>query len=459
MSRVSPARTLALDALERARREGSYVRDVLSDPGARRGIDPRDAALALRLALGVTATRGCLDELLDRCLDKPSGVKPVVRQALRISAFELVYLKTAPEVAVSQGVELVRSRARYAAGMANAVLRRVAADREAYLSGGDAPASAARRAGLPAWLASAISESIGAGRAGAMLSSALEPPPAAIHARPGFDASGVLAASPSAFEVLPGTFSHVEVGSAVCRDALASADAVASDLNAQLVAASAVGEGSCLEIGAGRGTKTYVMASLSERLGFRRRHVAVDLSARKCALNAERLERSGLAGGVSFASGDARDLDAVLGDAASRELFDTVFVDAPCSGTGTMRRHPEIPWRLDPKEAFEGLPELQLELMREASRRVAPAGRLVYATCSVLAGENHGVVEAFLASPEGSGFALAPMSQAPSFSHGALEGTAEFARLMEAEDGTFQSAPFMHNYDGHFCAHMVRTGA
>ena len=133
MSRLSPARRAALNALLEAERSGSFVRDVLERADARPS-DARDAAFALRLALGVTATRGCVDELLDRFLAKPNRVKLPVRMALRVAAFELVYLDAMPEVAVSQGVELVRARAASAAGMANAVLRRVAEARVGYLA-------------------------------------------------------------------------------------------------------------------------------------------------------------------------------------------------------------------------------------------------------------------------------------------------------------------------------------
>ena len=80
--------------------------------------------------------------------------------------------------------------------------------------------------------------------------------------------------------------------------------------------------------------------------------------------------------------------------------FDTVFIDAPCSGTGTMRRHPEIPWRLTEKDVTVELPKLQLTMLKEAAARVAAGGELIYATCSVFDEENTQVVEAFLNSPE-----------------------------------------------------------
>ena len=104
MSKLSPARKLALDVLMEADRRGMYARDVLSARATAKAIDQRDSAFAARLALGVAATQGILDELLDQFLDKPKKVAPRVRMALRISAFEMLYLHTPGRVAVSQGV-------------------------------------------------------------------------------------------------------------------------------------------------------------------------------------------------------------------------------------------------------------------------------------------------------------------------------------------------------------------
>ena len=124
MTKLSPARRRALIALMEAQDGRGFVRDILAASTGTLS-DARDEAFALTLALGVTATVGALDEALDRYIAKPSKVSARVRMALRIPAFEMLYLDTPGHVAVSQGVELVRSQARSAAGLANAVLRRV----------------------------------------------------------------------------------------------------------------------------------------------------------------------------------------------------------------------------------------------------------------------------------------------------------------------------------------------
>ena len=109
MTKLSPARRRALIALMEAQDGRGFVRDILAASAGTLS-DARDEAFALTLALGVTATVGALDEALDCYIAKPSKVSARVRMALRIPAFEMLYLDIPGHVAVSQGVELVRSR-------------------------------------------------------------------------------------------------------------------------------------------------------------------------------------------------------------------------------------------------------------------------------------------------------------------------------------------------------------
>lgn len=467
-AKLSPGRLAALRILIAARENGRYAREIASDICASAALEARDAAFARRLALGVTSSSGCLDDALNGVLDDPRSISADVRDALRIGAYEMLYLETAPQVAVSQGVELARVCAHGAAGLANAVLRRVAEGADAFLAARDvaeqhrAMVSLARHAGLPTWLVRRIVDSLGEERARAMLASQLEPAPIAVQVNPlRIDAvEDALAADDGEPLDLPGAYTVARVGELVRSGAFAHADAVASDYHAQLIAAAATREGSCLEIGAGRGTKTFMMLAHAERRNLGHEHVALDLYEGKCQANVQRIESSDL-GEVAAVSGDATDLDSCLADYDEQlgrtALFDTVFVDAPCSGTGTMRRHGEIPWRLTPRECDRELPELQLAMLREASRRVAPHGQLIYATCSVLCAENGHVVTQFLGSPEGEGFAPMPLSDSLAAAGPAYAGAAREIAAHEIPIGTFQSYPHPGGFDGHFCARFVRV--
>ena len=187
MSKLSPARKLALDVLMEADRRGMYARDVLSSRASAKAIDQRDSAFAARLALGVAATQGILDELLDQFLDKPKKVAPRVRMALRISAFEMLYLHTPGRVAVSQGVELVRSGAKSAAGLANAVLHKVADNVEDFATASDVDESdrrlvrLSRLMGLPRWLCARIMASFDTPEGALNFAGNLAPAPLALH--------------------------------------------------------------------------------------------------------------------------------------------------------------------------------------------------------------------------------------------------------------------------------------
>ena len=317
MTKLSPARRRAHSALIEAQDGRGFVRDILTASAGTLS-DARDEAFALTLALGVTATVGALDEALDRYIAKPSKVSARVRMALRIPAFEMLYLDTPGHVAVSQGVELVRSQARSASGLANAVLRRVDEGRAAFFAAADVSdderelTARARRQGIPVWLAAKLDASLarrGFGGKSLCFNGIAAPTCACMcpDAVCSGDVSDCLEPS-----VLEGSYLVGSPAVVAASSDLAQGKLVISDLNAQLIAASTVRPGSCLEIGAGRGTKTYVMACRANRCGLRGRHVAVDLSAAKCEINRLRLEQAGLSKGIEFAPGDGCNLDATL---------------------------------------------------------------------------------------------------------------------------------------------------
>lgn len=461
---LSPARRRALDALVAARERDAFIRDVFARSSETACPDRRDEALAMRLAFGVTAAAGCLDDALDAHIDRPRDVSPALRDSLRISAFEIIYLRTAPEIAVSQGVELARAVARGAAGLANAVLRRVAGSRGDFLDAADVASehrgvvARARRAGLPTWLVRDVVASIG-DRADSLLDCQLDIPPVYIQvgaARP--DIESVLGLARATATPLPGCYRVESVRELVHAGSFERAELASSDYAAQLVASAAVQDGSVLEVGAGRGTKCYVRGALAARLGVRIDQTAVDLFEWKCSSCAERMSRAGFAVPRTFAL-DARDLERGLAAAGAMpgQGFDCVLLDAPCSGTGTMRRHLEIPWRLTTAEVRTDLPALQLALLKSASRVVAVGGDLLYATCSVLSSENDGVVDAFLASEEGSLFAPVPVSGAKAFGLRGMDAARADLARNEDERGRFQTVPARDGgYDGHFCARFVR---
>ena len=460
MSRPTAARRAAFHVLVATYERDAFIRDVLKSSPQVSSLPVRDKAFAQRLALGVVATRGTLDDQLDRYLDKPSKVSPKVRTALRIAAFEILYMSTPDAAAVNQGVELVRMVAKPAAGMANAVLRRVVDRREQFLAGdGDKMVAAKHAAGLPSWLGSFLFCDLGAQDFFDLCESQLEPAPIYIQTNSYHDDQlGDAAQMGAVMQPIPGCYKLANTANLQQSECLAQFDCVVSDIASQAIAAAATRPGSCLEIGAGRGTKTFHMLSHAHRMGIDHTHVAVDLFESKCQLNVERLEQAGMPC-VQTVSGDARNLDVILNcsnvcDAST--LFDTVFLDVPCSGTGTMRRHPEIPWRLTSDELTHEIVPLQLKLLEAAAAHVACDGELIYATCSVLSCENEQVVEAFLETDLGKQFELVPVQDAFAFTQTGYASARTWVRDRSVHEGMFATHPALNQGDGHFCARLHR---
>ena len=324
MSGVAAARMAAYRTLCIARERDAYVRELVNSGAAQEvlgHLKAEDRAFARKLALGVCATAGTLDEALDRYIAKPAKVAPGVRDALRISAYELLFLDKPAHVVVSQGVELVRSRAKSAAGLANAVLRRVAENAQAFMA-----ESVPHRCGIPAWLFDRLVGELGEERALAFAQSCLEPAPVYVANVPMWvsdrKAADALATAGLLTEPcggIPGAWRALDAAKVPSCSLVEQSQAVVADLAAQAVAFLAAPEPGdrVLEVGSGRGTKTILMAGHAHRAQGAARIWALDTHAYKAKLAAKRLEAARVVG-VQQVTGDACKLDEL---AANRELI------------------------------------------------------------------------------------------------------------------------------------------
>ena len=194
---------------------------------------------------------------------------------------------------------------------------------------------------------------------------------------------------------------------------------------------------------AGGGGKTLALAAAMARSG---RLVACDVNARRLDALAPRLARAGASAEVRRLGAEGDEADDLQGRA------DLVFVDAPCTGSGTWRRHPEAAWRLAPETVMR-LAQLQGEILARAARLVAPGGRLLYATCSVFEAENHAVATAFGAAHPG----FRPVAVADA-AHTPLLTDAARTRLAALADPAhmLQLTPRRTGTDGFFAALFER---
>ncbi len=439
----TPGRAAALKALRAVQERGAYASFAIDDQIESADLSDEDKRFASALTLGVVRTSGVLDEVLDGFLAKPKGINGDVRRALQIAAYELLFMDHAAHHAVDQGVRLVGSRASWARSMANAVLRRVASERERSdrEPAGSELASSCRAHGFPLWLARQIAEDRSEAQARMLMAASDEQPPIYLHANSlkgdvgeiiaQLDAAGIASTRICA---IPGCLKLArasDVAADAVRHLLEEGRAIVSDMASQLVALQCVCDRlpeSILEVGAGRGTKTVLIQSMAHALWGRciPEHVCVDDAPfKKDVLEA----RAALCGTPieSFVVADGRHVD----DALSGRAFDVILIDAPCSGVGTLRRHPEIRWRLSSRDV-RAMSGVQSDMLASAASLTRPGGKLIYATCTILRAEDEDVVDAFLAAPAGAPFSM---------------------------EGGFQTLCTSDGPDAHFCAVLHRAAS
>jgi 16S rRNA (cytosine967-C5)-methyltransferase len=462
---ISPSRTIAYEVLRRVEAEGAYASDVLhAELGSR--VSPENAALATEITFGVLRWRRLLDFSLDRQLKKSIAQLDLpVALALRIGLYQIRFLDRIPARAVvNESVELVkRARKVSASSLVNAVLRRASArttdgPREplareiATLLPPDLPL--AERVGIlhshPTWLVDRWLEPLGESRTIAQLEADNRAPhlSCAIH-DPARRAEVLAALAATGLRIEPGVLlasAFSLSGGSPARtkafsEGLISIQDEASQTIPLLLDVHAGNR--VLDVCAAPGGKTPPLARAAGAKGI---VVAADRHVHRLRAMSKQFQRLALTG-VRVVELDA-----------TRELpfartFDRILVDAPCSGTGTLARHPEIRWRLRPEQLSE-FHALQVAMLSSALKQLAPGGRLVYSTCSLEPEENEKVVEEALAA-------------APEIKRVAAEEVANTLKAYTAPgidphnlvdpSAQFRTSPAVHKTDGFFAAVLLRT--
>ena len=476
MAKLAPARAAALDLAAQCRRKHARMRDFLRTSHKMDVLGEKDRALATRLLLGSVSAVGELDRVLASYIPKRRHLEPKLRDALRLATFEILYLYTPKHVAVSQGVEMARRASAQATGLANAILRRIATDvspcvDEAYArlrAGSDERLleDLAHVSGQPDWLCQKLVASMGVFVATPLLLHVLEPAPVYVALREGLSHDVLSTFDPHA-SVAPQSFFLKSPAGLATSDLVARAKVLPADISSQLVALLALSgrEKTLLEIGQGRGTKTILLLQNAALLNHALHITAIDIDPQKVEIARKRLVEAAVDNQVTSVVFNAAKLGAreangkLPGELA--HTFDTVFIDAPCSGAGTLQRHPEIGWSLDENAVCSDgiLPKVQKDILVAASGKVAAHGTLVYATCSPLYEEDEAVVEAFLATEEGSSFEPEDITESAAFE---LLSDAGKQVVQKAQTKTgyahFGYQPAILDADQHFLAKLRRIG-
>ena len=437
-SRVAAAAILA-DLRDGALLDGAFERRA-------GGLDARDRRWLQELVWGTLRRRAWLDAMLaDRVRGGLLRLDADVVDLLRLGAYQLVAMTSVPAyAAIGETVELAKTRAGHGAGaLANAVLRRL--DRERGPDGvpavdvpGDPLERLAFERSHPLWLVSRWAERWGVAATDALLHANNGEAP--VVARPygvsaaelvaELEAAGVGIDDPPAGAAWPADSVRLARGAALTtREAFTAGRFHVQDpastfvtlytafpAGAQVADVCAAPGGKALELARTAGA-VYAGDRSAARLGRVRANIA----------------RLGAANIFAYC-GDV--LDAPL------RPVDAVLVDAPCTGTGTFRRHPDARWRLKPSDVAV-MSATQHEILRAAAGLVRPGGLLVYSTCSIEAEENDGVIDRFLARSAGE-WVLEPPPR----------GAVPDAVL---DDGRLRVLPQRHGVDGAFAARLRRA--
>lgn len=385
------------------------------------GLDARDRAFARMLGMTVLRRLGPIDQALEARLAKPPPEQ--VRDLLRLGVAQLRYMNVPAFAAVSATLDLAQAdkTARPFKGLMNAVLRRLSEV---------APAEDAPETLVPPWIFARWRTAYGDQAAAIAAMVAAEPPTDLTLKGP---ANPALLASALEGEILPGGSLRAGLKGEVSgwpgfkdgdwwvQDAAAAIPARLFDLKP--------GQ-SALDLCAAPGGKTLQLAAAGARV------TALDRSASRLRRVAENLARTGLA--AEIVAADAADWN-------DDRTFDAVLLDAPCSATGTFRRHPETLWLARPGD-LASLASAQKRLLDAAAAKVAPGGRLIYCVCSLEPEEGEAQAEGFLRRH--SDFARAPVSPG--------EGGAPAASITGAGDLRLLPSQLAGGMDGFFAARFAR---
>lgn len=414
-----PARAAALDLLTTALSRRAGLDEGLNHP-AMAALPPRDRAFARALVMATLRWLGPIDTTLQARLKKPPPERIV--NVLRLGAAQLLVLKTPAHAAVGATVDLCAAQkgGESFKGLVNAVLRGLTRE---------PPDLADPSLMAPTWLAARWRSAYGAADADAIAALIGEEPATDITLQDPADATEL--AGPLEAEALPGGGLRVGLKGEVSawpgfEDGRWWVQDASAAVPARLLG---VQKGqTALDLCAAPGGKTLQMAAAGAKV------TAVDRSAGRIKRVSENLKRTGL--GAEVVVADA-------GEWSDGRAFDAVLLDAPCSATGTLRRHPDVLWVASPADVPK-LAAVQSRLLDSAARRVKPGGRLVYCVCSLEPEEGEGQVAAFLA--RNKAFHLEPMTPG--------EGGAPEASLRA--DGTLRILPHHRagGTDGFYVARM-----
>jgi len=387
--KVSPARVAAFDALFRIETENVFSSVVL--PLLESKLSPNDRSLCHEITLGVLRRKIYLDRIIDQLVESRK-LDVEVRIALQIGLFQMIFLDRVPaHSAINESVELVgRARKHSAKGFVNALLRTF--QRQPFTPGfADDPDDISVSTSHPRWIVERWINQLGFDEARELCEANNRSPNLSFRLVGNVEELALSARAISTIDDLKKSDLVDECFlvprmSKTLSELAEEGRVYFQDEGSQLIGNAAIAEvGSrVIDVCAAPGGKTTMIAQNKASLVIAGDVVSSRVDRLRKTCDAHRAPHVFI---VQY--------DAEVSLPFENETFDTVFVDAPCSGTGTIRHNPEIRYSLSPDDIVE-LSRKQLRILKNASELVKPGGTLVYSTCSIEQEENEAVSQSFL---------------------------------------------------------------
>lgn len=378
--KIDPARRLAFDALRQVNGSDGYANLILSQLLSRRGLNSRDAAFATELLSGTCRLQGSYDRILTAASGRAlSSMQPAVVDLLRLGSHQLLSMRIPQRAAVAATVDLARySVGERVTGLVNAVLRKVARKTLDEWIEELVAAHPAESLGIgthhPQWIAETYRDLLGDEAQEALRANNIAPRPRLVI-RPGLAEVGELGGEPTRWSpfgsIITGNPSEV----AAVREGRAGVQDEGSQLVAWALAKADAPPGPWLDLCAGPGGKSALLAGLARRDG--EWLLASEVQPHRAGLVA-----NALAAYPDAEPGAPWTINADGTRAAWRPgSFARVLADVPCTGLGALRRRPESRWRRLPDD-IKQLHPLQVDLLHSAVDSAMPGGVIAYVTCS-----------------------------------------------------------------------------
>ena len=436
------ARETALRVLISCRTNGAWADAALKAQISRDGLSGADAALCSRLVYGVMQNRMLLDHYIGSyCSQKPDHLQPPLLDILRLGAYQILHLDKIPDsAAVNESVKLAKTFKRaQASGLVNAVLRKIVQNKENLpeIPQRDPEKYLSIRYSHPKWLVKRLLNVLGREEAEAYLAANNGVAPLTVQINPLKTTQAELVAELEAAGVtvqehpwVSGCLELSGTGDLTTLEAFQNGKFLVQDPAARLVSLIAdIQPGQkVLDVCAAPGGKSFSAAFAMGNQGIVQ---SCDLHENKL----KRIEESAARLGITCVQTAA--MDGRTRNEAWVGAFDTVLVDAPCSGLGIIRKKPDT--RYKKADDLFTLPVIQAAILDNVAAYVRPGGTLVYSTCTILPEENEQVADAFLA-------------EHPEF----IRESFALSEPVGETDGQLTLWPQRHDTDGFYICRMKR---